>query len=125
MCAFDHCVCLQKIDCQPNDGFVVKDAVTGKRVDSTLTQPIGRNGCYMKRPFMQYCLKVSVLSWTAQSHAPPCIAAGPSQMFLACLHVQCSDDGRKCLATKDGQPYGCTAGRSIDASGACSLNCKG
>lgn len=94
MCAFDHCVCLQKIDCQPNDGFVVKDAVTGKRVDSTLTQPIGRNGCYMKRPFMQYCLK-------------------------------CSDDGRKCLATKDGQPYGCTAGRSIDASGACSLNCKG
>lgn len=83
-----------RIDCVPNDGKVVKDIITGKEVLSTKAQPIGRNGCYMRRPYMQYCL-------------------------------QCTDDGRKCLAVKGGQKYGCTGGRSIDQSGLCSLNCKG
>lgn len=48
----------QRIDCVPNDGKVVKDIITGKEVLSTKAQPIGRNGCYMRRPYMQYCLQV-------------------------------------------------------------------
>lgn len=57
----------QRIDCVPNDGKVVKDIITGKEVLSTKAQPIGRNGCYMRRPYMQYCLQV---------RAGQCLVAG-------------------------------------------------
>ncbi|PRW61347.1 hypothetical protein C2E21_0392 [Chlorella sorokiniana] len=48
-----------KINCVPNSGTVVKDAKTLKPFVSIATQPVGQNGCYMRLPFMQYCLKCS------------------------------------------------------------------
>ncbi len=68
---------LQKIDCQPNDGFVVKDAKTGGRVNSSTAQPVGRNGCYMKRAYMQYCLKVRASQWSAGLAGIKVQASGP------------------------------------------------
>lgn len=63
---------LQKIACTPNDGFVAKDDRTGGRIDSTAAVPIGRNGCYMQLPYMQYCLKVGVRLFRPSSPPFPC-----------------------------------------------------
>lgn len=71
------CASMQKIDCQPNDGVVVKDAVTSKPFTSTTSNPVGRNGCYMRLPHMQYCLKVRT-----GEHLPP------QKLFSSLVHFR-------------------------------------
>ncbi|KAI7840839.1 hypothetical protein COHA_005485 [Chlorella ohadii] len=74
---------------------------TGKKIacvknGGTTAAPISANsGCLMKTPYMQYCKKASTGL------------------------VACDATRTKCLA---GQ---CMGGRSVDANGQCSLNCKG
>lgn len=101
----------------------------------------------MKTPYMQYCKKAStglvavhgnmqrdcrgranVVEWTKRLHGSPAGFVTSSHLLIAFIQLiahftlfclQCDATRTKCLA---GQ---CMGGRSVDANGQCSLNCKG
>ena len=128
-----HC-CLgppppQKIACTPNDGFVAKDDRTGGRIDSTAAVPIGRNGCYMQLPYMQYCLKVGA--------GLPALACAPGSRpvpLLCCLHRAQANGASRCLEPRRMHaalpvppltgPRVCAVPRSALPTGGCARNAQ-